>query len=60
MAVNDLDWDYLIDNPGKYKLKGSNTLFFISENGSIKLYIPDDQKLEVASEIWRTATFVST
>lgn len=60
MARKYKTWDYMLENPGNYKLKDSNELFFVSKDGKIHLWVPDEQKLEVASEIWRHSKFIQT
>jgi hypothetical protein len=58
MARKYKTWDYLLKNPGNYKLKDSNELYFVSKDGKIHLMVPDEQRLELASEVWHFSKFI--
>lgn len=56
---NYVNWDYVCNNAGTYRLKDSRELFFITKENVVNYYIPEEQSigLEVNHSFWANSLF---
>lgn len=59
VILQTVNWKYLTERDGIYQLKDSRELYFISKNGEISYYIPDEQSIGsvVNHNFWANSLF---
>ena len=57
--MQSVNWDYVKNNPGTYRLVDSRELFFVSNGKEVHYWIPDEQQFDllINHNFWAQSKF---